>query len=188
MTPTDPSFHPPMLRLLLLRHAKSSWADPGMADRDRPLAPRGQRAAALIGGELARRRLFPERILCSPARRTRETLAALLPHLASESRIAITAELYEPPTGDYLHAIARRGGDARSLMVIGHNPAIQATALDLAGNAEPDIRDLVAAKLPTGALAVIDFDAPAWDAVEPGTGHFGLFLKPGDLDPADDGD
>lgn len=177
-----------MLRLLLLRHAKSSWADPGMADRDRPLTPRGQHAADRMGSEMARRRLFPERILCSPARRTRETLAAFLPHLATESRIAITAELYEPSTGDYLHAITRRGGDARSLMVIGHNPAIQATALELAGTSESGLRDALTAKLPTGALAVIDFDAAAWDAVEPGTGRIALFLKPGDLDPADDGD
>ncbi len=89
-----------MRRLLLLRHAKSAWDDPGMADRDRPLAPRGLRDAALMAAEIQRRGLHADRILCSPARRTRETLAALIPDIGDEARIAITAGLYEPPSGD----------------------------------------------------------------------------------------
>ena len=177
-----------MPRLLLLRHAKSSWDDPGMADRDRPLSPRGRRAAMLIAEEIARRGLHADRILCSPARRTRETLAALLPLLGDETRIAITAELYEPPSGDYRAAIASRGADAKTLLLIGHNPAIQATAVIL--SADGPLKSEVAAKLPTGALVVIDFAARTWPDLKPETGKIALFLKPGELDkgggPSDD--
>jgi phosphohistidine phosphatase len=134
---------------------------------------------------MAERGLQADRILCSPARRTRETLAALLPHLADETRIAITAELYEPPTGDYRAAIARRGADAKTLLLIGHNPAIQLTALALA--ADGSAKTEIAEKLPTGALVVLDLPAPDWSGLKPETGRIVLFLKPADLNSSDGG-
>ncbi len=70
-----------MSRLLLLRHAKSDWGEAGLQDFDRPLAPRGQRAAADMAKAISAAGMLPDRILCSPARRTRETLAALRPYL-----------------------------------------------------------------------------------------------------------
>jgi phosphohistidine phosphatase len=154
-----------------------------MADRDRPLSPRGQRDAALMAAELQRQGLHADRILCSPARRTRETLAALLSGVGDETRIAITAGLYEPPSGDYLSVIAARGTDAGTLLVIGHNPAIQATALLLASG-PTKLKSLVAAKLPTGALVGIDFPSGPWADLKPETGRITLFLKPSDLDSA----
>jgi phosphohistidine phosphatase len=171
---------------MLLRHAKSSWQDPGMADRDRPLAPRGRRAASLMAEAMAARGLSADRILCSPARRTRETLAALLPNLADETRIAITAELYEPPSGDYRAVIARRGTDAGTLLLIGHNPAIQVTAFAL--SAPGPLRAALAEKLPTGSLVVIDFPDGDWTTLKPESGVITLFLRPADLDPREDGD
>ena len=170
-----------MPRLLLLRHAKSSWADASLADRDRPLSPRGRHAAALMAAEIERRGLHPDRILCSPAKRARETLAALLPHLGDEARIAITASLYEPSSGDYCAIIAGRGADARTLLVIGHNPVIQATALLLAAG-PAKVKAELAAKLPTGALVVIDFPLAAWADLSPETGRIALFLTPADLE------
>src|SRR5262249_2366564 len=122
-----------MPRLLLLRHAKSSWDDHHLADIDRPLAPRGHRAARLIAEAIEARGLRPDRILCSPALRTRETLAALIAHLGDDDiEIEISQGLYEPPTGDYREVIADHGDSACTLLVIGHNPAIQATAVLLA--------------------------------------------------------
>ncbi|MBN9010908.1 MAG: histidine phosphatase family protein, partial [Rhizobiales bacterium] len=67
-----------MLRLMILRHAKSDWGAPGRPDRDRPLAPRGERAATLMGGVLAADEYRPDRVLVSPAQRTRETLDGVL--------------------------------------------------------------------------------------------------------------
>jgi phosphohistidine phosphatase len=170
-----------MLRLMLLRHAKSSWDEPGIADRDRQLSPRGRRAAALMGAEFATRGLQPDKILCSPARRTRETLAALLPHLTGEGRIAITAELYEPASKTYEAAIGRRAVDARRLLVIGHNPAIQETALALVSEDDPARSD-IAEKLPAGSLVVIDLPAENWAGLERGSGRVALYLKPRDLE------
>ena len=129
--------------------------------------------------------LVPDRILCSPSRRTRETLAALLPYLGGEGRVAIDPRLYESGPSDYLAAIARSGNDASALMVIGHNPAIQATARQLAGTGEDRLIEEVAAKYPTGALAVIDFSGGSWARLEPGSGFLAAFIRPRDLDPND---
>jgi phosphohistidine phosphatase len=180
-----------MPRLLLLRHAKSSWGDPGLADSERPLAPRGRRNAAAIAKAIDAEGMTPDKVICSPARRTRETLAALLPYLPGEGRVTIEPKLYDSTPGDYVAAIARSGGNARTLMVIGHNPTIQATARWLIGDGEPGLAAEVAAKYPTGALAVIDFGQIGWSHLEPGAGHLSAFIKPRDLDPgdpADDGD
>ena len=119
-----------MLRLMLLRHAKSSWDEPGIPDRDRPLSARGRRAAALMAMEIVSRGLLPDRILCSPARRTRETLAALVPHLADETRIAITGELYEPSSGDYLPVIGSRCAEAKRLARSILGPMLPLTELE----------------------------------------------------------
>jgi phosphohistidine phosphatase len=170
-----------MLRLLLLRHAKSSWAESGAADVDRPLAPRGRGAAERMAVELAREEYRPDRVLCSPARRTRETLAFVLPNLTDMNRVSITDELYEPAQGDYRDVIAAFGGDARRLLVIGHNPSIQITALRLVGSADAQTADRLAAKFPTAALAAIDFDFRSWRQLRPGSGRLIAFLRPKDL-------
>lgn len=176
-----------MLRLLLLRHAKSSWSDPGTADIDRPLSPRGRKAAAAMAKAVAAGGLTPDRVLCSPARRTRETLAALLPELGDEGRIAIVDALYQPPGGDYLEIIREHGAGAGTLMVIGHNPAIQATAVRLIGGGEPGLAQEISAKYPTAGLAVIRFDVADWAAVAPRGGHIAAFITPRDLEDGGDG-
>src|SRR5690606_15380292 len=99
-----------MPRLLLLRHAKSSWGEPSLPDPERTRPPRGREAAARIAAEIARPDRLPDRVLCSPARRCRETLAALLPSLSDDGRVAILDELYQTVTGDYQAAIAAHGG------------------------------------------------------------------------------
>lgn len=181
-----------MPRLLLLRHAKSSWDISGLADFDRPLAPRGRRAAGLIGEHVATHRLLPDRILSSSSRRTRETLAALLPHLDRELDIRLTPALYDKPAGAYIDAIGREGAAARTLMLIGHNPAIQDAALLLIGSGNPALVDEIATKFPTAGLAVIDFPFPDWTRIEPGAGRVVAFFRPRDLElvgtepPADD--
>jgi len=177
-----------MPRLLLLRHAKSSWGDAGLADIDRPLSPRGRRNAATMAKAVDADGMVPDRILCSPARRTRETLAALLPYLNGEGRVATDPRLYETGAGEYCAVIARSGADAQTLMVIGHNPAIQQTALLLVGDGEPGLAAELSAKYPTGALAVIDFPQAGWSHIDPHSGYLAAFLKPRDLDPDDGGD
>lgn len=157
--------------LLLLRHAKSAWDDHRLADIDRPLAPRGLRAAQLIAEAIEERGLRPDRILCSPALRTRETLATLVSHLGDDDlQVEITDALYEPHAGDYREVIAEHGDQAKTLLVIGHNPAIHATAILVCGSGNPEIGAEIAAKFPTAALAVIDFSEPDWSRLKAGSG------------------
>lgn len=124
-----------MRELMLLRHGKSSWDESGVADRDRPLSARGRRDAKMMAAAIAADHP-PDRILCSPTRRTRETLGALIPHLADESIIAISDDLYAAGDADYCDVIVAHGGEARRLLVIGHNPATQATALTVVGSGD----------------------------------------------------
>lgn len=171
-----------MLQLLLLRHAKSEWDKPGIRDIDRPLAPRGQRAAADMARAILNAGLLPDRVLCSPATRTRETLAALRPYLGKENEVIFVDGLYECSPRDYLRAIAQLGGDADTLMVIGHNPATQGTAMALAGAGEPAVLADIAAGYPTGALTVIAFDREDWMDITARGGRVTGFIKPRDLE------
>lgn len=171
-----------MSRLLLLRHAKSSWDSAALSDFDRPLSPRGQRASKAIAAVIAERDLVPDRILCSPARRTRETLAALDEKLDGSTEVEFVEELYDAPYAGYLPIIASRGGDAASLMVIGHNPTIQATARAFAESGEPGLVAEVSTGYPTGALAVIDLDTDDWSTAAPLSGYLSAFIRPRDLE------
>lgn len=126
--------------------------------------------------------LIPTRTLCSPARRTRETLDAIVSHLTDKTQVAIADELYEAGQDDYRAVIASYGGDAECLLVIGHNPAIHATALRLTGSADKKTAAQLASKFPTGALVVIDFDGGNWNRIQPKSGRLGAFLRPRDLE------
>lgn len=167
-----------MRRLLLLRHAKSSWAEEGLSDFDRPLETRGRRAAEWIGENIASAGLAPAAILCSAARRTRETLAGLLPHLSGEPRIRLSRRLYDEASGDYADTIAELGGGAPSLMVVGHNPAIAETLALLAGKGDRTLLRKLAAKYPTAGLAILDFDIDDWTGIEAKSGRLSGFIDP----------
>ena len=134
-------------------------------------------AAVIAGAEFT-----PDRILCSPARRTRETLAPLLPHLGDPNVASIVDDLYEPAAGDYRQFISAHGGSAQRLLVIGHNPAIQLTALSLVASGDETLSNQLSAKFPTGALAVIDFDQVDWSRITPKSGHLSAFIRPRDVE------
>ncbi len=171
-----------MKQLVLLRHFKSSWAEPGLADRDRALAPRGQRDAIAMAETIVARDLAPDRILCSPARRTRETLALLQERIQCDCPIDFLEELYSGPEADYRRIIANRGADAGRLMVIGHNPKIHITAVELIGSGQRGDLEHIEAKYPTGALAAIEFDAKSWHAITEDSGKLTAFIRPRELE------
>jgi phosphohistidine phosphatase len=162
-------------RLFLLRHAKSSWDDPELADHDRPLAPRGQRATELIAEHLRRESLAPALVLCSSARRTRDTLDLLGP--AGEARIE--PDLYGASASKLLERLRRVPDTTESVMLIGHNPAIQDLALELAGRGErlEDARR----KFPTGALATLTF-SQSWRGLHAGSAELVAFVRPKELE------
>ena len=163
-----------MSRLLLLRHAKSSWGDPALR-RHRPAAGGARPAgAAAMAKAISERGLVPDRILCSPARRTRETLAALLPYLGDEGRIAITESLYQPPGGDYRSVIAAHGAQCRRADGDRPQPGHPGDRAAPRRRRRAGLAAEISGKYPTGALAVIEFDTDDWSAISPTADGFGL--------------
>lgn len=171
-----------MLRLFLFRHAKSSWTDPGLDDEDRPLNPRGQKAAPLIGRFLRAHKLVPDLVLCSPARRARDTWKLASAELGTAPRLIIEEALYDFGNGGRILDTVRSKADAaKSVMVVGHNPSIERLAQRLIGKGDAKLRKRLADKYPTGALAMITFDAVDWHRVEDGKGTLSVFIRPRDL-------
>lgn len=168
---------PPTKRLFILRHAKSSWDDPGLDDHERPLAPRGQRACNAMAEHLRTNAIEPELVLCSSARRTRETLEGVAP----AGKHVIESELYSASTGDLVDRLRRVPDDVDSVMLIGHNPALQMLVLRLArrDDDEPE-RSAVERKFPTGALATLTFDC-GWSELGTGSARLAAFLTPKEL-------
>ena len=157
--------------LFVLRHAKSSWDNPGMDDHDRPLAPRGQRAVAVLAEHLKAERIEPQLVLCSSSRRTRETLEGI----GVAGRHVIEDELYGARTQDLVDRLHQVPDDIDSVMVIGHNPTMQTLVLRLASPAAEV--DEVQAKFPTGALATLTFGS-AWSELGPGRAQLTAFVRP----------
>jgi phosphohistidine phosphatase len=171
-------------RVWLLRHAKSSWDDPGLADHDRPLAPRGHRAAGLLAAHLDAAAVRPAVVLCSSSLRTRETLAAIVPALGEELEIRIDPALYGAGAARLLELLRRLPDTAPSAMLIGHNPGVQELALGLAaaGPAHAALAD----KFPTGALATLDVEVARWRDVDQATATATAVVTPRSLDPGAD--
>ena len=171
-----------MLRLMLFRHAKSSWTDPGLDDHDRPLNPRGQKAAPLIGRFMHAQKLVPDLVLCSPARRARETWKLAATELKTSPRLLMEDSLYDFGNGGrILDTVRAKADTAKSVMVVGHNPSIERLAQRLIGKGDAKLRKRIAEKYPTGALAVITFDAQDWAKAEDGKGTLAFFTRPRDL-------
>lgn len=170
-----------MIRLYLLRHAKSSWSDPSLHDFDRPLNKRGRKDAPQMARAMQQRGYQPDRILCSTAQRTKETLAGILPGLTGDISLSLLDVLYEGNAPDYLALLRQHAKDSRNLMLVGHNSGLQEVAIRLAGRGDADMLLALQDKYPTGALAVLDFDVDHWDAITPGSGQLMDFIKPRDL-------
>ena len=171
-----------MKRLYLLRHTKSDWADPDRVDADRPLSPRGRRTAPALGRYMRREGLIPAFALSSTARRTEETWELLSPALKAEIPLETSSKLYLASPMRLLKAIRGLPEKYPSVIVIGHNPGLQALALELVGAGEAAARARLATKYPTGGLAVFDFTAGQWSEIAAGKGRLERFVIPRDLD------
>ena len=170
-----------MKTVYLLRHAKSSWDDPGLADIDRPLAGRGKRAREAIARYLAEKKLRPALILCSPAKRARSTLKAVRAALGPEIAVEIDAGLYGTNADGLLRRIQGLDDETPSVMLIGHNPETEELALGLAGAGDAEARARMATKFPTAALAVLSSPAAHWRDVAMHGCRLDAFVRPRDL-------
>lgn len=166
-----------MHSLYLLRHAKSSWDDPTLADHDRPLAARGRRDAKLIAKHLRRAGGDPELVLCSAALRTRETLELLRPALAGAT-VMVEEELYGASSNDLLARVRLVPDPVASVLLIGHNPGLHELALSLA--TAGDELERLELKFPTAALATLAL-ATTWSRLAPAGATLEAYVVPKQL-------
>ena len=170
-----------MKTLLLLRHAKSSWEDAGLADFDRPLAPRGLKAAPRMGRELARRGWLPDAVLVSPALRTRQTWELVAAELPDPPAAEFAKGIYDASADRLLAEVRKTPETADNLLVICHNPGLEDFSGSLASAAsESGALTRLREKFPTAALARFVFDGE-WNELRPGAARLTHFLRPGDL-------
>jgi phosphohistidine phosphatase len=171
-----------MKTLILMRHAKSAWDKADLPDIERPLSPRGRKAAPLMGARLKKAGYRPDVVLCSTAVRARETLELLVPDLPKKAKVQHLKELYMAVPREMLNIIAKVPDSAETVMVIGHNPGLGSLAGWLAGEGDSELLSKVRRKFPTAAAAVITFDVPRWAEVAGEGGTLTAFLRPRDGD------
>ena len=165
--------------LYLLRHAKSSWEDPTLADHDRPLAPRGRRASKVIAEYLRRQPNTPRLVLCSSSERTRETLKRISSALRGDVEVRIEERLYTASASGLLERLHEIDARVNPAMLIGHYPALQELALNLAARGV-DLTPL-REKFPTAGLATLTFRG-SWDELAPGAARLIAFVTPKELE------
>jgi phosphohistidine phosphatase len=161
-----------MKRLLLLRHAKSSWDHPGLADFDRPLNERGLRAAPLMGRFLLRRKIRPDLVLSSPAERARSTAALVSEAAELDAPTRYDERIYEATAERLLEVVSQTEDGVEELLLVGHNPGMEELIELLAGE-RPG--------MPTAALARINLGVEKWGKVRAGAGRLELHVRPRDL-------
>lgn len=165
--------------LVLLRHAKSAWPD--VADHERPLGPRGLRDAPAAGRWLRDADCAPALVICSTARRTRETWALAAGQLGAEVPVRFDERVYAAEPEDLLEVVSEVPEEVRTLLLVGHNPGLEDLAVRLAGEAadptEAQELERLSQKFPTSAIAVLACPGP-WRELAPGSARLTRFAVP----------
>jgi phosphohistidine phosphatase len=167
-------------RLLLLRHAKSAWPD--VADHERPLARRGRRDAPVAGRWLRAAGWVPDRVVCSTAKRARETWKLAAAELDASPRVSFDQRVYGAAADELLDLARETAPTARTLLIVGHDPAMQELTLALAsaGAGDADALERVRFKFPTAAIAVLEFTG-IWPELGPERARLAAFVVPREL-------
>jgi len=158
--------------LLLLRHAKSSWDHPSMRDFDRPLADRGKRDAPRIGRALKEREPVPDLIISSPAARARETVEAVIKSAGLTASLQFDESIYDASLAELMRLVRGLPDQTSCVLMVGHNPGFEGLVNRLTGASE---------RMPTAALASIEFQVDHWQDVEDGQGKLLSVLTPRQL-------
>jgi phosphohistidine phosphatase len=164
-------------RLILLRHAKSAWPD-HVSDFDRPLAPRGAVTAPLVGRWLGGLDLQPDVALVSTAVRTRETWAAIASSLVG-TPARFEPNIYNANVATLLDLLRRQPAEARTVLIVGHNPGMQELAHGLADAQHSDREALrrLARKYPTAGVSILESEA-GFEQAGPGSMRLVQFMTP----------
>ena len=161
-----------MKHLLLLRHAKSSWADGAVTDHDRPLNKRGLAAAPRMGGLLAEQDLVPQAIVSSTACRAVSTAERAAEAAGYDGPITTEAALYHASPEAILRVLASTPDACERLLLVGHNPGLEELVLHLTGAYE---------RLPTGALAHVELGIQSWREAPSARGRLLGLWRPREL-------
>ena len=158
-----------MKKLYLLRHAKSSWDDPNLADFDRPLNARGIASAHFMGELMAGNGQIPDEIVSSPAKRAVQTTTLLKQSAGFDASIRLEERIYEASPHVLFQVISELRETAGSVLMIGHNPGFEGIVAHLTGTMVP---------MPTASLAVIEFDIEKWLDIHPGATTLADVIRP----------
>ncbi len=167
--------------LTLMRHAKSSWEDYSQSDMDRPLAPRGKKDAPLMGKYLFENGIHPDLVLCSPAQRTRETLARLQNAFSNALNVKFDQMIYSAGMGHGLIPLLHNlNAELEHVMIVGHNPAMQELALSLCnwGADQEEIHQRILQKFSTGSVISMAFEGDKWTTISLSKGKLTHFAAP----------
>jgi len=166
-----------MRRLMLLRHAKTERAESGVRDRERKLMKRGRDDASTIGAYMAQHGLIPDLAVVSPAVRAQQTWTFVAAMLPEAPRMVTEDRIYDANSETLADVIAATR-NARSLIIVGHNPSLHDLALQLSASGDGHARERVSENLPTSGLVVIEFPFDDWSLVRPRTGLLTRFVSP----------
>ena len=161
----------PVRVLYVLRHAKSDWnAAYGGVDHERPLNDRGVKAARTMGRRLAERRALPDRILCSTAVRTRQTIELAVEAGAWNRSTILEPALYLASPGAAIDLLGAQSDEAHSILIVGHQPTCAELVRRLTGDEPP--------RFVTAAAACVLLDIGSWSEIEPYCGRLEWFSTP----------
>ncbi|HEY1748885.1 MAG TPA: histidine phosphatase family protein [Xanthobacteraceae bacterium] len=174
-----------MGRLLLLRHSKTERAEPGERDRDRKLTARGRADAPAIGAYMVRHGLVPDVALTSPAARAEETFEDVASEFKKSPRQVRDERIYNASV-ETLVRVIREARQAKTLLLVGHNPGLHDLALWLIASGDTEMRERLNEKLPTSGLVVIDFAFDDWSRLHANSGRLERFVSPRSIEAATD--
>lgn len=160
-----------MKTLFILRHAKSSWANPESSDFDRQLNEQGLKTVPQMGEMIFDNQFQPALILSSPAKRAKQTAILIKETAQINGKIEYDERIYEASPHALLQVIAEQGAENESLMLVGHNPGLEGLIKILTGELQP---------MPTAALAVIDLGAQNWNEINAESGKLRAVFRPKD--------
>jgi len=167
-----------MPRLILLRHATAERAGPGESDHDRALTKGGKKESKAAGLVIAKQDGTIDLVLASDSRRTRETWEGVATEIDAKPQVRYLRSMFESP--DYLPTLKKEGRKAESILLIGHNPAMHGTAIEIASSLSGRDGGRLRSGFPKAALAMFDFDGE-WKSLRPGQMRLVAFIEPDEV-------
>ena len=161
-----------MRKLLIMRHAKSSWDNPDISDFDRPLNPRGLQTAPFMGNQIYKNGLIPDLIVSSPAKRAKQTAILVRESAGVETKIDYEDKIYEASPTALLYVTADLSDKYESVLLVGHNPGMEGFIRILTGEIH---------QMPTGAIAQISLNIEKWGDISINCGQLEFLMRPKDL-------